>query len=161
MFIAYTKLAYKIKKLFEKQMKKEFPPEKNTKDELYEEESKRISKIKVPKEYATKIAKEKKPKGPNAIQALKKNNLILTPEFAHAQILQAQADILHKNEAQQTGSSIPQILPKLGIPQDILAKLSPAQMQSLIMQLRSSGTISTKNIAGLIFFFYSNYSFCS
>jgi len=135
-------------------MKKEFPPEKDIEDDLYEAEHNNTPKAKIKLEKsaanATKTSKPKtttKDSSNSILHSLKKNNAILTPEFAHAQILQAQAQLLHKTQFQHCSNvgDVPQILPKLGIPQELTAKLTPAQMQLLMMQLRS-GTISTQNL---------------
>ena len=142
---AFHKLATKVKKTFEKQMKKEFPAEKVSKDEEYEQEG--GSKKNTPKIKSEKISKEKNAKRSKEIsglQAFKRNTAILTPEFAHAQILQAQANLLQNTQ----GGSSSQILPKLGISQDILAKLTPAQMQLMMMQLRS-GIVAPKISQGI------------
>eukprot|EP00111_Clytia_hemisphaerica_P006367 TCONS_00018467-protein len=133
----FTKLAGKIKKVFEKQMKKEFPPEMDSNDEMYVEEvAPQRKKLKQEKEKKTKSPKEAKPKKVKleSLAVFKRNNAILTPEFAHAQILQAQAQLLHKT---QTDATVSQLLNKFGIPAEVLAKLTPAQMQTLMMQLRS------------------------
>lgn len=129
-------------------MKKEFPAEKISKDDEYEQEGlpmKQTPKVKtekVPKTLRKAIGK--KPKEISSLQAFKRNTAILTPEFAHAQILQAQASqLLQKSPG---GTSSQQILPNLGIPQDVLAQLSPAQMQLLMMQLRSG--IVTPRVIG-------------
>ena len=142
LFPAFTKLASKIKKVFEKQMKKEFPPEKDSNDEMYIEEDvvqrKKIKNaVKPEKEKKVKVPKEpkaKKAKQGESLAVFKRNNAILTPEFAHAQILQAQAQLLHKT---QPDATVAQLLPKLGISQEVLANLTPAQMQTLMMQLRT------------------------
>ena len=136
-------------------MKKEFPPEKDIEDDLYEDEQRNTLKVKtkLEKPNTSKISKVKttttKDSSNSILHSLKKNNIILTPEFAHAQILQAQAQLLHNTQFQQYSGSnsngVPQILPKLGIPQEVMAKLTPAQMQLLMMQLRS-GTISPQNL---------------
>ena len=140
-------------------MKKEFPAEKLSNDDEYEqalEPKKNTVKIKtekVPKEKHFRKSKEL-----SGLQAFKRNTAILTPEFAHAQILQAQAHVLQNSQ----GGISSQILPKLGISQDILARLTPAQMQLMMMQLRS-GVLAPKVVShgkcfSLMFFLLSLFN---
>lgn len=138
-YIAFTKLAFKLKKVFDKIMKREFPPEVDYSDDLYEEKDQvKLPKAKKPKIENEKTPKEKKPKKEKktSLQKLQSYKTMITPEFAHAQILQAK---LQQGQLQSGDiSSAPQtILPKLGIPQDILAKMSPAQLQMFMLQYRA------------------------
>lgn len=151
LFVAFTKLAFKLKKVFDKMMKREFPPEIDCTDDLYEEanmEEAKVAKVKKTKTENTpreKTPKEKKPSKQHSkekrmsLQSLQSYSTIITPEFAHAQIMQARLQqAQHQSLAAQSGAGTsPQILPKLGIPQDILAKMSPAQLQMFMLQYRA------------------------
>lgn len=146
-------------------MKREFPPEVDFSDDLYEESQRQQQQLmdaNTPKPKKVKVGKPAKEKkvadakpnaaAKNAIQTLQSSyNKIITPEFAHAQILQAQ---LHQNKIpinSSPKSTVAHIVPKLGIPQDILAKMTPAQLQMYMLQYRTGAISAMAKSQGLLF----------
>lgn len=147
LFLAYTKLAFEVKKIFEKLMKREFPPDVEIDDDDFfevDQPTLKPTKFKKPKLITTPANIS-----PSTPITHKKTSMSdsITPEFARAQMLQAQARMrqLHQSASLLQSANIRSMKPpiamspsRFSLSSGAIAKMTPAQMQSLLLKYPKS-----------------------
>lgn len=170
-FVAFTKLAFKVKKQFHKVMKREFPKDIHEDDDDFfqsdDQPSKpkksRLSKSISPPQLMAKghlqqqLKKERKPRKEKVFPSVPSDSS--TPKMPAAR-----AKPIH--HIYQKPPPVTQLSPisatnflstRFGIPPNVLKQMSPAQMQSLILRYPRAGFVPA--LQGLMGKFVITYFF--
>ncbi|XP_057317349.1 mucin-17-like isoform X2 [Hydractinia symbiolongicarpus] len=151
-YSSYTKLAFEVKKIFEKLMKREFPPDVEIDDDDFfevDQPTPKPTKFKKPKLITTPSNISSTNLSTPSTPITHKNTSMsdsITPEFARAQMLQAQARMrqLHQSASLLQSTNIRHIKPpiamspRFALSSGAIAKMTPAQMQSLLLKYPKS-----------------------